>query len=169
MPELQLLRSDHAAAVLAFETANRTYFAASISDRGDAYFEQFSERHSALVAEQEAGLGAYYVLVADDGAVLGRFNLTFAEEGVAHLGYRVARQVAGHGVATASVGDLCSLASTHHGVSTLRAATAHANPASQRVLLKNGFLPLGPADPSDLGGKEGTWYQRNVSSSEQDA
>jgi ribosomal-protein-alanine N-acetyltransferase len=29
--ELQRLRSDHAAAVLAFEVANRTYFAASIT------------------------------------------------------------------------------------------------------------------------------------------
>jgi [ribosomal protein S5]-alanine N-acetyltransferase len=34
MPELQRLHADHAPAVLAFELANRTYFAAFISDRG---------------------------------------------------------------------------------------------------------------------------------------
>jgi RimJ/RimL family protein N-acetyltransferase len=78
------------------------------------------------------------------------------------LGYRVAQHVAGHGVATATVGDICSLAATRHGVNTLRAATAHGNAASERVLLKAGFLRVGPADPADLGGKQGTWDQRNV-------
>ena len=162
MPELQPLRADHAPAILAFETANRGYFAASISDRGDEYFEHFTERHSALLAEQEAGIGAYYVLVDDDGSVLGRFNLGFVEEGVAELGYRVAQHVAGHGVATATVRDICSLAATRHGVSTLRAATASGNVASQRVLLNAGFVPVGQADPAHLGGKQGTWYQRDV-------
>ncbi len=162
MPELQSLRADHAPAILAFETANRGYFAASISDRGDEYFEHFTERHSALLAEQEAGIGAYYVLVDDDGSVLGRFNLGFVAEGVAELGYRVAQHVAGHGVATATVRDICSLAATRHGVGTLRAATARGNVASQRVLLNAGFLPVGEADPAHLGGKQGTWYQRDV-------
>jgi [ribosomal protein S5]-alanine N-acetyltransferase len=44
VPELQRLRADHAPAVLAFEVANRAYFAASISDRGDEFFEQFKRR-----------------------------------------------------------------------------------------------------------------------------
>ncbi|GAA2126017.1 hypothetical protein GCM10009727_14880 [Actinomadura napierensis] len=75
MPELMRLNAGHAPAVLAFELANRAYFAASVSDRGEEYFEQFADRHSALLAEQEAGIGAFYVLVAEDGSVLGRFNL----------------------------------------------------------------------------------------------
>jgi RimJ/RimL family protein N-acetyltransferase len=162
MPELQPLRADHAPAILAFETANRGYFAASISDRGDEYFEHFTELHNAMLAEQEAGIGAYYVLLDEDGSVLGRFNLRFVQEGVAELGYRVAQHVAGRGVATATVRDICSLAASRHGVSTLRAATARGNLASQRVLLNTGFLPVGQADPTDLGGKQGTWYQRDV-------
>ena len=107
---MQRLRADHAAAVLAFELANRGYFAASISDRGDEFFDQFAERHSALLAEQEAGIGAFYVLVAEDGSVLGRFNLVFAGDHTAELGYRVAQDVAGRGVATATVRNLCELA-----------------------------------------------------------
>src|ERR1035441_1849431 len=75
MPELEQLHAGHAPAVLAFELANRAYFAASISDRGDDFFAQFTDRHSALLAEQEAGTCAFYVLVADDSSVLGRFNL----------------------------------------------------------------------------------------------
>ena len=162
MPELERLRADHAEAVLAFESANRAYFAMSISDRGDEYFETFTERHRALLAEQDAGIGAYYVLVDDDGAVLGRFNLVFVGDVVAQLGYRVAQRATGRGVASAAVRDLCVLATLRHGVSTLRAATSHENVASQRVLLNAGFIEVGPADPSDIGGKQGSWFQRDL-------
>ena len=165
MPELQRLHAGHAPAVLAFELANRAYFAAFVSDRGDEFFGQFTARHAALLAEQEAGTGAYYVLVADDGSVLGRFNLYFAEDGTAKLGYRVAQHVAGHGVATATVRELCRLASARHGLRTLKAATTHENVASQKVLAKAGFVPAGPAGPADLGGKQGTWYQRDLAAS----
>ena len=162
MPELQRLHAGHAPAVLAFELANRAYFAASISDRGDDYFDQFTERHSALLAEQAAGLGAYYLLVAEDGSILGRFNLYRFQDGTAELGYRVAQHVAGRGVATATVRELCRLAAAQHGLRALRAATARTNAASQKVLAKAGFVPAGPADPADLGGKPGTWYQRDL-------
>jgi len=30
------------------------------------------------------------------------------------------------------------------------------------VLTKAGFIPAGPATPADLGGKPGTWYQRDL-------
>ena len=162
MPELQRLNAGHAPAVLAFEVANRAYFAASISDRGDDFFAQFADRHRALLAEQEAGTAAFYVLVAEDGSVLGRFNLTFAEEGTAILGYRVAQHVTGRGVATSAVLELCELAAARHGLRKLRAATSHDNAASKKVLAKAGFVPVGPAGPADLGGKTGTWYERDL-------
>jgi [ribosomal protein S5]-alanine N-acetyltransferase len=160
--ELQRLRADHAPAVLAFELENRAYFAASVSDRGDEFFDRFPERHSALLAEQEAGIGAYHVLVADDGSVLGRFNLYRFEDGTAELGYRVAQQVAGRGVATTAVRELCRLAAAQYRLRTLKAATSRDNAASQKVLTKAGFVPVGPADPADLGGKPGTWYQLDL-------
>ena len=162
MPELQRLRADHAPAVLAFELANRAYFAASISDRGDEFYEQFTEQHNAMLAEQEAGACAFHVLVGDDGSILGRFNLFGIEAGTAELGYRVARHVAGRGVATAAVRDLCRVAAAQYGLRTLRAATSYGNVASQKVLIKAGFVPVGPADPAHLGGKPGTWYQRDL-------
>ena len=162
MPELQCLRADHAAAVLAFELANRAYFAGFISDRGDEYFDQFPERHSALLAEQEAGVGAFYLLVAEDDSVLGRFNLIFTEDGTAELGYRVAQDVAGRGVATATVRELCRMAPERHGLRLLRAAVADENAASRKVLVKAGFILVGAAEPGQLGGKRGTWYQRDL-------
>jgi len=162
MPELKRLHAGHAPAVLAFELANRTYFAASISDRGGDFFDQFTDRYNASLAEQEAGICAFYVLVAEDGSVLGRFNLYDLEDGTARLGYRVAERVAGRGVATATVRELCRMAIAMHGLRTLRAATSHDNAASQKVLAKAGFVPVGPATPADLGGKSGTWYQRDL-------
>ncbi|MFD3479203.1 GNAT family N-acetyltransferase [Streptomyces sp. NPDC058695] len=162
MPELKRLHADHASAVLAFELENRAYFAASVSDRGDTFFDQFTDRYRALLAEQEAGICAFYVLVAEEGSVLGRFNLYDLEDGAARLGYRVAERIAGRGVATATVRELCRLAAARHGLRTLRAATARQNAASQKVLTKAGFVPVGPADPAHLGGEPGTWYQRDL-------
>jgi ribosomal-protein-alanine N-acetyltransferase len=162
VPELKRLTAGDAPAVLAFELANRAYFAASVSDRGEEFFDQFTDRHSALLADQEAGIDAFYVLVAEDGSVLGRFNLYRFQDGTAELGYRVAQHVAGRGVATAAVLELCRLAAARHGLRTLRAATSRDNAASQKVLTKAGFVPAGPADPADLGGKPGTWYQRDL-------
>lgn len=162
MPELKRLHGGHAPAVLAFELANRAYFAASITDRGDDFFDQFTERYDALLVEQQAGRCAFYVLVVADGSILGRFNLYNIEDHSAELGYRVAQHVSGRGVATAAVRELCELAAAEHGLSTLRAATADQNAASQKVLTKTGFVPVGPADPVHLGGKPGTWYQRDL-------
>jgi ribosomal-protein-alanine N-acetyltransferase len=159
VPELQRLRADHAPAVLAFELANRAYFATFISDRGDEFFDQFSERYNDLLAEQEAGSCAFYLLVGEDGSVLGRFNLYEIENGTAVLGYRVAQRVAGRGVATATVQEVCRLAAGQYGLRTMRAAVTHTNAASQRVLVKAGFVPAGPAQP---GGQPGTWYERDL-------
>ena len=102
------------------------------------------------------------MLVAEDGSVLGRFNLYDLKDGTAELGYRLAQHVAGRGVATASVRKMCRLAAARHGLRTLRAVTSHANIASQKVLAKAGFVPVGPADPAEIGGKPGTRYQRDL-------
>jgi ribosomal-protein-alanine N-acetyltransferase len=162
MPELKRLHASHAPAVLAFELANRAYFAVSVPDRGEDYFDQFTDRYNALLAEQEAGMCAFHVLVAEDGSVLGRFNLVDIEDHTAELGYRVAQHVSGRGVATATVQELCELAAAQHGLRTLRAAVTRQNAASQKVLTKAGFVPVGPADPAHIGGEPGTWYQRDL-------
>ena len=159
--ELELLRAEHSEAVLAFERANRAYFARSIADRGDAYFVHFAQRHREALAEQDAGDCAFFLLVDDNGEVLGRFNLYDLVDGSARVGYRVSQRAAGHGVATQALQELCALAPSL-GVHTLTAATSHQNVASQKVLMKAGFHHCGPADPSELGGEQGARYQRDV-------
>lgn len=160
MHDLQRLRADHAPNVFDFELANRSYFATSISDRGNEYFQHFTEQHNSEIAEQETGTCIYHVLVDADGRILGRFNLYEIHDGTAIIGYRIAKNAAGRGVATTTVQRLCELAATQYGLRRLRAATTHENIASQKVLAKSGFVPDGPAEP---GGRAGTWYLRILS------
>ncbi len=164
MPELQLLCAGHGPAVLAFELENRAYFAESVSDRGDAFYDNFAERLGSVLAEQASGTSVFYVYADEGGAILGRFNLYDLKDGAAKLGYRVAQQAAGRGVATAAARELCVLAATQHGLRALMASTSRENVASAKVLTKIGFVPIGPADPADIGGKQGTLYRRDLTS-----
>jgi ribosomal-protein-alanine N-acetyltransferase len=131
VPELERLRIDHGPAVLSFEVENRAYFAAAVSDRGDEFFDRFDENFGRSLAEQEVGTSAFYVLVDEDGAVLGRFNLYDVKDGAARVGYRVGQRSADRGVATAAVNELCMVAA-RLGLSTpsqklLLTRTSHRN------------------------------------------
>lgn len=145
MPALQLLREDHAPAVLAFEKANRAFFAKTIPDRGDDYFAEFAERHAALLAEQAEGVCFFHVLVDDDGSILGRFNLVDVEDGQAELGFRLAEDATGRGLATAAVLEVIERAAGY-GLTSLRAGTSRANTASQGVLRRAGFVVVGDSE-----------------------
>lgn len=142
-PELQLLRLDHAPALLAFERENRAYFAASVPDRGDAFFAEFDTRFAQLLAWQAAGTDYLHVLVTERGEVVGRVNLTEVADGSAELGYRIAQKAAGQGLATAAVRQVRELATTAYGLTRLRARVMLDNPASRTVLEHNGFVAAG--------------------------
>jgi [ribosomal protein S5]-alanine N-acetyltransferase len=143
MPDLQLLRLDHAPALLVFERENRAYFAASVPDRGDEFFAEFDTRYAQLLAWQAAGTDYFHLLVAEGGEVVGRVNLTEVADGSAELGYRIAQKAAGQGLATAAVCKVRELAATEYGLSRLRARVTQDNPASRKVLEHNGFVAVG--------------------------
>ncbi|HLY30797.1 MAG TPA: GNAT family N-acetyltransferase [Ktedonobacterales bacterium] len=142
-PNLQLLRFDHAPALLAFERENRAYFAASIPDRGDEFFSEFDTQHAQLLEQQAAGTDYFYLLVAEDGEVVGRVNLYKVADGSAELGYRIAQKAAGQGLATAAVRQARELAANEYGLTRLRARVTLDNPASHKVLEHNGFVAVG--------------------------
>jgi [ribosomal protein S5]-alanine N-acetyltransferase len=162
VPELQLVRPDHARALLAFEQENRAYFAASVPDRGDAYFAGFAERHCELLAWQADGTNFFHVLVEDDGAIVGRVNLVRAADGSAELGFRIAERAAGRGLATAAVRQVCALAVAEYGLSALRAAARAENVGSRTVLIRTGFVPVGEVV---LSGRPGIRYRLELTQS----
>lgn len=164
MDGLQRLRAEHAAAVLAFERVNRNYFSAFISDRGGDFFANFARHFDDALAAQADHRSAHYLLIDEAGGVVGRFNLFEIGRGSAHLGYRVAERDSGRGVATAAVHEMCILAGQEFGLSSLRAAVSDANPASRKVLRKNGFVVTDPASPADLGGRTGVWFEKSLES-----
>jgi ribosomal-protein-alanine N-acetyltransferase len=149
VPEIQRLRPDHAAAILTFEQENRAYFAASIPDRGDEFFTDFAARHRSMLDEQEAGTCHLHVVV-EDGSVLGRFNLFGVADGSAELGFRVAEKSAGRGLAQWAVQQVCGLAATEYGLTTLRARATVRNVASRAVLARTGFDLTGETVLNDL-------------------
>ncbi|WP_319462433.1 GNAT family N-acetyltransferase [Micromonospora sp. RTP1Z1] len=159
MIELVRLRADHAEALLAFERENREYFARSVPDRGDAYFADFAARHRALLAEQDAGLIHFHVVVGDQGALIGRVNLVDVEDGTAELGYRIGERASGRGVATAAVEEVCRLAATTYGLCVLTAVTTRDNPSSMAVLGRTGFTAVAEIV---LDGRPGVRYQRRL-------
>ncbi|MFD9689411.1 GNAT family N-acetyltransferase [Kitasatospora sp. NPDC059088] len=164
MLTLEPLRPDHAAAVLAFELANRAWFARTVPDRGDAYFTAagFAERHDALLAEQAEGTGRFHLVLGPDGALVGRINLVDLVDGSAELGYRVAESAAGQGLAKAAVALVCRLAADAYGLHALTAATTLDNPASRAVLTGSGFTVTGQCR---LGGHPGLRYRRALDAS----
>ncbi|MFI6855836.1 GNAT family N-acetyltransferase [Streptomyces sp. NPDC050416] len=159
MLTLEPLRPDHADAVLAFERENRAYFARTVTDRGDAYFtaEGFAERHRALLAEQDAGVCRFHVVLDEEGNLVGRVNLVDLTDGCAELGYRVGERAAGRGVATAAVAQVCRLAATDYGLTSLAAVTTLDNRASMTVLARNGFTCTGD---TTVAGRPGRRYLR---------
>ncbi|MER6343415.1 GNAT family N-acetyltransferase [Streptomyces sp. NPDC001595] len=159
MVTLERLRADHAGALLAFERENREYFARTIPDRGDAYFAEFTDRHRALLAEQDAGICHFHVVLDEEGRPAGRVNLIDVEDGSAELGYRVAARAAGRGVATAAVRLVCAAAGTAYGLRSLTAVTTLDNVASRTVLARTGFTAVGDLT---VGGRPGILHRREL-------
>ncbi|MCN9242672.1 GNAT family N-acetyltransferase [Streptomyces sp. RY43-2] len=163
MTRLERLRADHGPALLVFERENREYFARSVPDRGDAYFAEFASMLRARLAEQEAGLCHFHVVLDDQGELIGRVNLVDVVAGRAELGYRIGEHATGRGVATAMVGEVCRVAATEYGLRELTAMAALDNPASTAVLLHNAFTAV---EETLVGGQPGVRYRRRLTAQE---
>ena len=154
-PDLQLLRFDHASAVLAFERENRAYFAAVVPDRGDEFFAEFDARFAQLLVWQAEGTDYFHLILTEGGEVMGRVNLFKVADRSAELGYRIAQKATGQGLATAAVRKVRELAASEYGLSRLRARVTLDNPASRKVLERNSFVAV---DELTLNGKPAMSY-----------
>jgi ribosomal-protein-alanine N-acetyltransferase len=75
----------------------------------------------------------------------------------AELGYRIGEQAAGKGVATAAVAEVCRVAGTAYGLTSLVALTTLDNLASRAVLERNSFAVV---EEVAVGGRPGVRYRR---------
>lgn len=145
--ELSLLRHQDAHAVWTFETTHRQDFESWINARPDSYYspDGFDMALQAALLQQSLGQ-AYHYLIWEGDALVGRINLTQVRRAhfqSASLGYRIAPKHRGQGVASDAVQAAMHKAFHTHHLQRLEATARPENPASIRVLLKNGFQQFG--------------------------
>ncbi|GAA3168456.1 MULTISPECIES: GNAT family N-acetyltransferase [Streptomyces] len=107
------------------------------------------DRLRELVAEQDAGRALPWLLMADDGEVVGAATLTGIVGGPLRsgsLGYWIDAARVGQGLASAAVRQVCAAADAVLRLHRIEAGTLLTNAASQRVLVKNGFTAYGVAE-----------------------
>jgi ribosomal-protein-alanine N-acetyltransferase len=159
---LELVEMRHAEVLERFERANRDFFADHVSDRGDAYFEQFEQGLATLVDDNRAGRSLCFALVGPDGEVVGRVNLyDFDRPELTELGFRVAEGVQGKGVATRGVMAALRVAG-ERGVGSVIARASTMNIASQHVLESCGFSSTGQTEPPAGSSKVFVGYRRGT-------
>lgn len=148
---VRLLTPQDWQALLAFELRNRSWFERYIEPRGDAFYSPSGIRQhiEGYLTDHAAGRWFPGLLVDATGAIIGRANLKDmdTQAGVAELGYRVAQDQVGHGVATSAVTQMKDIARRQCGLQRLHAVVTEANLASMRVLEKCGFVSMGTARP----------------------
>jgi RimJ/RimL family protein N-acetyltransferase len=104
---------------------------------------------TAQIAESEGRPVAW--LASEDGVVVAMASFTKrAANGRYELGYGTAPAFNGRGVMTRTLAALLPLARAQ-GHDGLTAETSVDNPGSQRVLEKNGFVPVGTRDDPEDG------------------
>ncbi|MFK3737418.1 GNAT family N-acetyltransferase [Massilia sp. TN1-12] len=149
--------------LLAFELANRAFFEAHINARPAAYYARDGVARAIAAAQADALADrGYQFLVRDgQGTLVGRINLSHVKRAHSHsavLGYRIGADFGGRGIAGAAVQRLLAIAFGELRLRRLEADASVANLASQRVLLRNGFVEYGRSRRSfELGG---TWHDR---------
>ena len=144
MISLEMLSEENSLDVYFFEKENREYFERNLSPRPANYFdlEGFKEITRELLREQE-NHDVYMHLIRDSqGVMVGRINLSVLENNrkTAEIGYRIGENVSNLGYASEAVKLVLEKAFTTYDLNRIIAGTATGNLASQRVLLKNGFI-----------------------------
>jgi ribosomal-protein-alanine N-acetyltransferase len=146
----RLATLDDAEELAACLARNRAFLDPWEPVRPDSWFTAGGQR--AVLAEcldQHArGAMVPLVILDEEGGIAGRLSVNNVVHGAfrsASLGYWVAQEAGGRGLATAAVADAVRLAFGELGLHRLEACTLFHNAASQRVLRRNGFAPFGVA------------------------
>jgi RimJ/RimL family protein N-acetyltransferase len=101
-----------------------------------------------MLADVAAAIRAEFApaswIIIEQGEVVGLCSVTRPPRaGVVDIGYGIAPSRQGRGICTRAIADVVRWAGTRPDVTALTAETSPANIASQRVLVRNGFLAAG--------------------------
>ena len=144
--EIRPLREDDVPDLAELLRANRDWLAPWDPVREESYYTEDGQRQ--IVTELlRVGTSLPYAILLD-GRMAGRVNLNNVVRGPflsASLGYWVAEDAGGRGVASAAVATVLHAAFTEHGLHRVEAGTLLHNVRSQRVLERNGFTRFGMA------------------------
>lgn len=146
---LRTPRPDDAEALRALVADNRDFFRTGEPRRPEEFYTLAGQTEviRSSAAASEAGTARMF-LIEDDGEVVGRANLNSIIRGAlqsAAVGYVVAREHTGRGVATAALRLLVRHAFDDLGLHRLQGETLVDNAASQGVLRACGFERYGTA------------------------
>lgn len=141
---VRTLQSSDAPALLAFELANRAWFERHVAPRDPAFYSPagVAAHIDGYLAGLAAGTWHPFVLADAEGAIVGRANLKDIDTatGAAEVGYRIAQDACGRGLATLALRHLVGAAATRWRLTRLHAYVYPANAGSQRVLARCGFV-----------------------------
>jgi ribosomal-protein-alanine N-acetyltransferase len=150
MTTTRLVDLDDAAVLAGLVVRNRDFLAPWEPVRPDSYFTVHGQ--VAVIAEAlerfEDRTQVPRVILDETGQVVGRINLNNVVRGAfqsASVGYWLAEEAGGRGLATAAVADMVTLAFELEGLHRLEAGTVRENVRSQAVLERNGFVQFGYA------------------------
>src|SRR5947209_2157549 len=133
----------------ALYASQRSFLAPFEPDRGDAFYTPSGQRARLTdFARRRAADGSYPFVIVDDGDAAGMVILSNVVRGAfrsANLGYWVARERNRRGVASAAVALVLAEAFGPIRLHRVEAGTLVDNLASQRVLQRNRFRPIGLA------------------------
>ena len=144
---IRTLQADDAQKLLDFELSNRSWFEQHIAPREPSFYTLagVSEHIETYLAGHTRGTWHPFLLLDDNQTIAGRANLKDIDQrsGCAEVGYRIALNATGKGLATLAIGHLIQSAQNQWGLSKLKAQVSADNPASARVLEKRGFVKTG--------------------------
>ncbi|WNV77536.1 GNAT family N-acetyltransferase [Geodermatophilus sp. DSM 44513] len=146
---VRLVAPGDVAPLTALLVANRDHLAPWDPVRAPEYWTEQGQRVNTdrLLDLYELG-GVLPGVVLLDGEVVGQVTVNNVVRGAfrsGDLGYWVSHHVTGRGVATAAVAATARWAFGDAGLHRLQAGTLLHNAASQTVLRRNGFTPIGVA------------------------
>ncbi|GAA4658263.1 GNAT family N-acetyltransferase [Arthrobacter cryoconiti] len=147
---IRLLTTADALAVATASARNKAFLQPWEPIRPDSFYTLAGQEVllADSVALQHERRSLFWILF-HDGAAVGRISLTDIVRGAfsnGHLGYWVAEDHQGQGLATAAVRFVCNYALEELGLHRLQAGTLIHNVGSQKVLTRCGFTSIGIAE-----------------------